>query len=113
MFRYNRVFLLSAALLLSPNLSANRFLDGLFSPLGALIIASIANFGNGVGNFIGGFRWNKRAGATDEVNAQVQEAGWLLCSAISFVLTGAIPLWAYLYALRHPPRAQFNGVVTQ
>lgn len=111
MTRYYQILTLSMILLLAPSASANRFLEGLFSPLGGIVIATIANFGLGVGNFIGGFRWDRRAGLSSERSLEIQESGWLLCSAISFVLTGAVPLWAYFYSLRHPQQNPYTETI--
>jgi hypothetical protein len=80
---------------------SNWFEHRIFSPEGTFVVAAIGGFINGLGNLIGGLRWNKRAkNVSDEENSQIQEAGWLLCSAESFVFSFSISVWGYAWLKR-------------
>lgn len=83
----------------------------LSSATGGVALASVWGILNAVGNFIGGFRWNKHAGVDDETTAEIQEAGWLMCSAVSLISGLVFPIWLYYHAKNHPAQGAGQDAV--
>lgn len=105
MTRYTRLFLLGVAISMSSSaglLAAHPAIEAPSSPKGVAAVGFTYAITSAVSNFLWSFRWNKHAGASDETNAQIQEAGGISASVENVILGLIIPVWVYCYLQRHP-----------
>ena len=100
-----RVFSFILLMSLSSNLYAWD-LAPLASLKGAAIVTGVYGATNGISNWIGGYRWNKHAGFSDETTAVIQEVGWLTAAVESWVLCLIIPLMVYQFNKKFPTPSQ-------
>ena len=108
MIKSFRVFLFSFVILV--NLGSNSYavnLAPLASLKGVVIVTGVYGATNGISNWIGGFRWNKHLGVSDETTAVIQEIGWLTAAVESWILGLIVPLIVYQYnKTRQAPSSQ-------
>ena len=67
-------------------------LAGLASPKGAMIVAVVYGFSQGISNFLWSFRWNKHTSVSDETSAKIQEWGGVTASIENFALGVLVPI---------------------
>lgn len=87
----------------------NAILAALSSSKGIAAVVFAGALLNGAANFVWAFNWT-RVGASNQTNAQVQEAGGLASAALSWVVAGVIPFYLYLYS-EHVKRHELKNAV--
>jgi hypothetical protein len=92
-----RVIILYGLIGSQANHACEGCLDGLASPRGLAIVATVYAAAQAISNFMWAFRWSKHTDCSEETSLTIQEWGGLTASIENLALGVLIPVIVYLH----------------